>query len=195
MPSPVEGSRHSPAGPGTRTGDDRTGDDRPVRLRLSGVSDPFPDVSAPTEVSTAEHPAVPLAVSPAASAWLPTGGWTVPAGPPAARAHRPVQGRKVMLGGGLAVAGHGLAVVATFVVGYTGSVYGFAWLFIVAIEALLFLACLVCGIVWIVARDRGIGIGLLVGWPVGLLVPVVVIGFYVLGMMAPIDAVLGAEVA
>lgn len=160
------------------------------------MSDAFTD---PVLVVPPDGPASP---SPAPSAslepgGLPTAGWTVPVAPVAPAAPRirgPVQGSKIMLGGGIAFGGHTLALVATAIVAFTGSVYDSTWLVIVGIEVLLFFACLVCGIVWVTSRDRGIGIGLLVGWPVGLLVPMVVIGFYVLGLMAPLSAFFEAEV-
>ena len=185
----------------------------PARLRLSGVSDasPEPEPAGPPEplafpvppdavappAGTPEAAFVPeeVPVNPFSGAGLPTEGWTVPTAPVAPPIRRPVRGRQVLLGGGFAFGGHTLALVVTFIIAFTGSVYDSTWVVVVAMEVMLFFACLVCGIVWITSRDRGIGIGLLVGWPVGLLVPVVVIGFYVLGMVAPLSAMFRAEVS
>lgn len=128
-----------------------------------------------------------------AFAGVPTGGWTVPSAPSAPRVRGPVQGKKVMIGGGVALGGHVFALVVASVIAFTGSVYDSGWLVIVAMEVLLFFGCLTFGVVWFTSRDRGIGIGLLIGWPLGLLVPLVVVGFYVLGMVAPIGAVFEAE--
>ena len=107
--------------------------------------------------------------------------WTVPPEPPGG--DRPIRGRKVAAGIGLAALGQVLAIslgVGTiFLLGTAdngdAAVYG-VYVEIV-LQVLLFLACLIVGIVWIVNRDRGLGLGLIIGWAVSVLVfPVVGVG-------------------
>jgi len=110
----------------------------------------------------------------------PPSGWTVPPppGPP-----RPIRTRKVFIGIGLATLGQiaaiGIGVLAVYVGSQTdnndNAVLGIY--LEVLLQVVLFGACLALGIVWIVRRDRGIGLGLLIGWAVTVLVfPVAGIG-------------------
>jgi hypothetical protein len=47
----------------------------------------------------------------------------------------------------------------------------------IVLQILLFLACLVVGIVWIARKDRGIGLGILIGWGASVIIfPVAGIG-------------------
>jgi hypothetical protein len=101
--------------------------------------------------------------------------WTVPQPPPSG--DRPIRGGKIAAGIGLAMLGHlitiGIGVLA--VIGAANASIG--WLYLgLGAQVALFVACLTVGIVWIVKRDRGLGIGLLVGWAVGVIV-LPVIGF------------------
>ncbi len=101
--------------------------------------------------------------------------WTVPPLPPSGG--RPIRGAKVAAGIGVAILGHlvtiGIGVVA--VIGAANS--SVAWLYLaLAGQVALFVACLTIGIVWIVKRDRGFGLGLLIGWAVGVIV-LPVVGF------------------
>jgi len=108
--------------------------------------------------------------------------WTVPPPPPPG-GDRPIRGRKVAAGIGLAALGQvltiGLGVGSIFLLGSFGAgdaaIYG---IYIeVILQILLFLGCLIFGVVWILNRDRGIGLGLIIGWAVSVLVfPVVGIG-------------------
>jgi ABC-type uncharacterized transport system permease subunit len=104
---------------------------------------------------------------------LPPHGWSVPPPPPGP--DRPIRTGRVFGGIGLAFLGQvvaiGLGALAIYL-GDTAGVYVG-----VLLQVLLFVACLVLGIVWIARRDRGLGLGLLIGWGVTVLVfPVVGIG-------------------
>lgn len=99
--------------------------------------------------------------------------WTVPPPPPSG--DRPIRGGKVAAGIGVAIAGH-LLTIGVAVVGVAATTAG-VWLVVaLALQLALFVACLTIGIVWIVKRDRGFGLGLLIGWAVGVIV-LPVVGF------------------
>ena len=111
----------------------------------------------------------------------PQSGWSVP--PPPGPPERPIRTRKVLAGIGLAVLGQvatiGLGLVAILAFSQTGdnenALLGL-WAEIV-LQVVLFVACLVLGTVWIARKDRGLGLGLLIGWAVSVLVfPVAGIG-------------------
>jgi hypothetical protein len=106
--------------------------------------------------------------------------WTVPQ-PPPRPGDRPILGRRVAIGVGIAIGGHlltiGITVLAAYVAAQSPEPSGAGWLVLGLISQLvLFVACLTIGIVWIVNRDRGIGLGLIIGWAVGVVV-LPVIGF------------------
>ena len=106
----------------------------------------------------------------------PPGGWTVPTPPPPPGGDRPIRGSRVALGIGLALLGHLITVALAIPSFTTPDEYGL-WLGAALTgQAVLFVACLVLGIVLIVRGDRGIGLGLLIGWAVGIIV-LPVIGF------------------
>lgn len=118
----------------------------------------------------------------------PNSGWTVPPPPqlPPPPQDRPIRGRKVALGLGFATLGQlvtiGLGVLATFVGGASAnSENALLGIYLeVVLQLLLFVACLVVGIVWIARRDRGLGLGILIGWAVSVIVfPVAGIGICV----------------
>ena len=97
-------------------------------------------------------------------------------GPPL---RRPVRAGRVVAGVGIALAGHLLTLVVSVAgaaVGNTDvSIAGFYT--VVGGQILLAAGCLVVGIVLTVRQDGGFGVGLLIGWGVGLLfAPVVGIG-------------------
>jgi hypothetical protein len=99
--------------------------------------------------------------------------WTVPQPPPSGG--RPIRGGKVAAGIGLAIGGH-LVTIAVAVLGILAT-NAAAWLVVaLVLQVVLFAACLTIGIVWIVKRDRGLGLGLLIGWAVGVIV-LPVVGF------------------
>ena len=99
--------------------------------------------------------------------------WTVPPPPPSG--DRPIRGGKVAAGIGVAIAGH-LVTIGVAVLGILLT-NAAAWLVVaLVLQVALFAACLTIGIVWIVKRDRGFGLGLLIGWAVGVIV-LPVVGF------------------
>jgi hypothetical protein len=96
--------------------------------------------------------------------------WTTPAPPyvPGSEQLRPIRGLRVGLGIILAVAGHlvtiGAAVVADRMVSGPG------WLVVWALGQLaLLVVAVTAGIVLLVRGDRGVGLGVFLGWAGGLL--------------------------
>jgi hypothetical protein len=107
----------------------------------------------------------------------PPGSFEVPRGM-GPRPRRPIRGGRVAAGVGIALGGHVLSIVVP-VVGAAAGSEDLMWsglLVMLGAQLLLALACLVLGIVLTVKQDGGIGIGLLIGWGVGLLI-VPVVGF------------------
>lgn len=110
----------------------------------------------------------------------PQGSWAVPPPPtqPWAPQRRPVKGGRIVAGVAIALAGH----LLTMVVASAGVAAGSDDVIIAGIyiglagQLLVFLACLAVGITLTVRQDGGIGLGLLIGWAVGVLA-VPVIGF------------------
>lgn len=109
--------------------------------------------------------------------------WTVPPPPPPPGGERPIRGRKVAIGLGLAALGQiltiGLGVLGVFLGAVSdNSENALLGIYLeILLQLLLFVACLVVGIVWIARRDRGLGLGILIGWAVSVLVfPVAGIG-------------------
>lgn len=111
-------------------------------------------------------------------------GWTAPPPPPMRYGgpDRPIRGARVAAGIGLAILGHlltiGLTVLVAFLEARGGLANGDAWFLLVgmASQVLLFVGCIVLGILQIVRGDRGIGVGVLIGWAVGVIV-LPVVGF------------------
>lgn len=105
-----------------------------------------------------------------------------PIGPP----RPPMSGKWAAVGAGLALLGH-LLTLLPLIVAFAGGdtsdeSLGTALVVALIAQALLFVACLVAGVVLLsIARgNRGLGLGLLIGWAVGLLVaPVVGFGLCV----------------
>jgi hypothetical protein len=91
---------------------------------------------------------------------------TYPSGPQ----RRSIEGRRVAIGVGIALAAH-LLTLAPILGGFVNTDYGVtgAFLFLIA-QVILFIVMLVLGIVLTVRQDGGIGVGLLIGWAVGLIV-------------------------
>ncbi|HET9517010.1 MAG TPA: hypothetical protein VFO77_04720 [Actinoplanes sp.] len=88
--------------------------------------------------------------------------------PPGQR--RPIEGRRVAIGVAIAIGAH-LLTLAAIPIGslfQDGAILG-AFVFL-ALQGLLFLTLLVVGIVLTVRQDGGIGVGLLIGWALGVLV-------------------------
>jgi magnesium-transporting ATPase (P-type) len=109
--------------------------------------------------------------------------WTVPPPPPPPGPQRPIHTRRVFAGIGLVFAAQVVAVLIGLAVVLIGSrsansenaVLGFY--VEIFLQVALFVACLVTGIVWIVRKDRGVGLGLLIGWGASVLIcPVIGIG-------------------
>ena len=104
----------------------------------------------------------------------PYSGWTTP--PPPPPPERPIRGRKVAAGIGWAALGQvvaiGVGVLVTILLARgdnsENALYG-VYLEML-LQLVLFVACVALGIVWIVRRDRGLGIGLLIGWAVSVIV-------------------------
>lgn len=103
-----------------------------------------------------------------------------PPGPPA---RGRIRGTRVATGIGIALAAHGLTIAAMVVgVATDNSEYAFGAGLIAMLvgQAVVFLACLIVGVVLIARQESGIGVGLLIGWAVGVLVaPVVGFGLCV----------------
>lgn len=92
---------------------------------------------------------------------------------------RPIRGGRVALGIGAAVLAHILSIALGLGVGAAlsgGDQLSGALLTILIGQVLVFVACIALGIVLLVRGDRGIGLGLLIGWAVGVLV-LPVVGF------------------
>ncbi|WP_432836007.1 hypothetical protein [Dactylosporangium sp. CA-092794] len=111
----------------------------------------------------------------------PQHGWTVPPPPPGPQ--RPIRTRRVFAGIGLVFLGQVVVIllgVVAVVIGSQNANSENAVLGIyleLLLQVALFVACLVVGIVWISRKDRGIGLGILIGWGVSVLVfPVAGIG-------------------
>ena len=97
--------------------------------------------------------------------------WTTPPAPDDGR----LKARRVWGGIGIAMGGHILTILVSIglaTVDSTGWWLGVGLLAQVA----LFVACLTVGIVLMSRRERGIGLGLVIGWAVGFIV-LPVIGF------------------
>jgi hypothetical protein len=79
--------------------------------------------------------------------------------------------------GQLVAIGVGVIAVVIGVRGSDSDGYTLGFVIEVVLQVVLFVASLVVGIVWIVRKDRGLGVGILIGWAVGtLILPVVGIG-------------------
>lgn len=107
-------------------------------------------------------------------------GWPGYMTPPPPPGQRPIRGARIALGIGIALGAHlltiGLGVgVGAIAAGSDPVTPAVITLF--ATQVLVFLGCLVAGILLIVRSDRGLGIGLLIGWAVGVIVlPVIGVG-------------------
>jgi hypothetical protein len=110
--------------------------------------------------------------------------WTVPPPPQFPPGpERPIRTRRVFGGIGLAFLGQVVAIllgVGAIVLGSQSENSENALLGVyleIVLQILLFLACLIVGIVWIARKDRGIGLGILIGWAASVLIfPVAGIG-------------------
>lgn len=110
----------------------------------------------------------------------PQGSWAVPPDPryPGGPQRRSVKAGRVFAGLGIAIGAHLLTLVVA-VVGVAGGSEDVIWagLWIgLGGQLLVFLVCLIVGIVLTVRQDGGIGVGLLIGWAVGVLI-IPVLGF------------------
>jgi hypothetical protein len=101
--------------------------------------------------------------------------WTVPPPPPGQPTARLKAGR-VWGGIGIAMAGHVATILIAIGLVAVDPRTGFGLVLGLVLQVLLFIACLTVGIVLIVRQERGIGLGLLIGWAVGVIV-FPVIGF------------------
>jgi hypothetical protein len=88
--------------------------------------------------------------------------------PPPAR--RPIALARVAIGFGIAIGAHLLTLVP-ILLGYADSDWGVTGaLVFLGLQVLLFPTLLVLGIVGTVRQDGGIGVGLMIGWAIGVLV-------------------------
>jgi hypothetical protein len=90
----------------------------------------------------------------------------------------PIRGGRVAAGIGIALAAH-LATLLVLVLGLlvdNDDVAGAGVLTLLVGQFIAFVVCLTVGIVRTVRQDGGVGVGLLIGWAVGLLI-VPVAGF------------------
>jgi hypothetical protein len=114
----------------------------------------------------------------------PNSGWTVPAPPPLPNGEeRPIRGGKVAAGLGIAAGAQvlaiGIGVLVTIALAASDdSENALLGVYLeMLLQLVLFVASLVIGIVWIARRDRGLGLGILIGWAVSVIVfPVAGIG-------------------
>ena len=95
-----------------------------------------------------------------------------PAGQAAAPNPRPIRASRVWMGIGLAFLGHilAMAIVIALAASGFGAQPGDLGLLFLFPELLLFVASLVFGIMQLARGDRGIGVGLLVGWGTGTVI-------------------------
>jgi hypothetical protein len=96
--------------------------------------------------------------------------WNIPAPPPPPR--RPIEFKRVAIGFGIALAAHLLTLVP-ILFGFTSPDTGVgvtgAFIFLI-LQVLLFPTLITLGVVFTVRQDGGIGVGLLIGWAIGVLV-------------------------
>jgi hypothetical protein len=118
------------------------------------MTDPAPEPQEPSDPQRGQLPQHPAHPEP-----------TQPAPNP-----RPIRASRVWAGIGLAALGHLVAICASFGVNAAiSSTGGFAVVLPVA-ELLVFAACVGGGIAALARGDRGLGVGLLVGWAVSAVV-------------------------
>jgi len=103
----------------------------------------------------------------------PPGEWNVPPPPPGARPRRQVQGRRVAVGIAIALLAHLLTVAAMLVALAVDDtemdVASGAFVLLIG-QAVVGVGCLVVGIVLAARNEGGVGVGLLIGWAIGLIV-------------------------
>jgi hypothetical protein len=112
--------------------------------------------------------------------------WTAPPPPLPPGPQRPIRTGRVFAGIGVAFAAQVVAILIGLAVVLLGSrsansENALIGLYLeIALQLAVFAACLTVGIIWIVRKDRGFGLGLLIGWAVSVLVfPVAGIGICV----------------
>jgi hypothetical protein len=97
--------------------------------------------------------------------------WNVPRPPGGQSA--PIRGRRIVAGIGIALAAH-LATLTLLLGGLLLRDEDFAvgpgLIALLVGQLLVFIGCLTVGIVLIVRQDGGIGVGILIGWAVGVLI-------------------------
>jgi hypothetical protein len=102
----------------------------------------------------------------------PPGGWNVPP-PPAGRPRERIRGARIAAGIAAALGGHLLTIAVMIIAAATNNsemAVGSAMIGMLIGQVIVFLACLSIGIVLIAKSEPGFGIGLLIGWAIGLLV-------------------------
>jgi hypothetical protein len=104
-------------------------------------------------------------------------GWTAPPPPAPPAGSRPIRAGRVWAGIGLAVLGH-LAVVGCVIGGLVAAPTWDGWILAgAAAELALLVGTIVAAVLLLTRGDRGIGVGVIIGWAVGvILFPVVGLG-------------------
>jgi hypothetical protein len=116
----------------------------------------------------------------------PHGDWNVPPPPRPPRPPSTIRAKRVWAGIGVATLAHLLTVllpVATLAAdgGAMGDLTGYALIAAMIGQVIIFVGCLTVGVVLTVKNEPGFGVGLIIGWAVGLLVaPVVGFGVCIL---------------
>jgi hypothetical protein len=107
-----------------------------------------------------------------------SGDWNVPPPPPAHQPRSAIRAKRVWAGIGVALAAHLLTLLGVLGGAAMGSIdaLGYGVIAMLIGQVVVFLVCLVLGVVLIVRNEGGFGVGLLIGWAVGLLI-VPVAGF------------------
>jgi hypothetical protein len=99
--------------------------------------------------------------------------WTTPP-PPRMPGDRPIHGRRVAQGIGIAIGAHLVSIalsVAVLLLTRNSSSQVSIWSIVsLGAQLLVFVGCLVFGILGLTRGDRGRGLGLLIGWAVGVIV-------------------------
>jgi hypothetical protein len=107
----------------------------------------------------------------------PPGDWNVPRPPPDALPRRPIRGRRVPVGIGIALAAHLLTIVAMLVsmaIDTTEVDAATGFFVLLVAQGVVLIGCLAVGIVLAARNEGGVGVGLLIGWAIGVIVAPVV---------------------
>lgn len=91
---------------------------------------------------------------------------------PASSSNRPLRGGSVAKGISFAIAGHGVALAISAglitLIGRSTELVGAALTAALITEGAFLLICVAVGVVQLVRGDRGLGLGLILGWLIGM---------------------------